>query len=144
MKVPQLTEYDVYKQLADWMRTAHRDVIYHFDLSGVRLPMGLVAKQKRIQGSRGFPDFFLPKKKMALVGSKLCILYCGLFLEIKRPGTKILTKDGFIVSGSHISEQFNMLASLNRQGYRAEFAVGFDECKQIIDEYLQKQKEETP
>lgn len=106
--------------------------------------MGLVAKQKRIQGSRGFPDFFLPKKKMALVGSKLCILYCGLFLEIKRPGESPFKRDGSMIADKHVREQAAMLANLRKEGYRAEFAVGFDECKQIIDEYLQKQKEETP
>ena len=29
-----------------------------------------------------------------------------------------------------------MLEKLRARGYKAEFGVGFEECKQIIDEYL--------
>ena len=36
----------------------------------------------------------------------------------------------------HIEEQAEMLEKLRARGYRAEFGVGFDGCKKIIDNYL--------
>ena len=36
----------------------------------------------------------------------------------------------------HIEEQAKMLEKLRTRGYKAEFGVGLEECKQIIDEYL--------
>lgn len=35
-----------------------------------------------------------------------------------------------------IPEQYDMLEQLRQRGYMAEFACGFDEAKEIIDEYL--------
>jgi hypothetical protein len=62
--------------------------------------------------------------------------YHGLFIELKKAGTRIYKKDGTLVSNAHIREQFDMLESLRQAGYKAEFAIGFDEAKNIIDEYL--------
>lgn len=77
-------------------------------------------------------------------------LYFGLYIEIKKDGTKLKRdKDAKkILKGDtkirkkgdwfdkYIEEQAGMLENLRARGYRAEFGVGFDECKQIIDEYL--------
>jgi hypothetical protein len=60
----------------------------------------------------------------------------GLFLELKREGTRIYKKDGTLVADQHIREQHTLLVELERRGYMACFAVGFDQAKQIIDEYL--------
>jgi hypothetical protein len=60
----------------------------------------------------------------------------GLFIELKREGTRIFKKDGALVADEHIREQFDMLEQLRQRGYMAEFACGFDEAKKIIDEYL--------
>lgn len=60
----------------------------------------------------------------------------GMFLELKREGTRILKKDGKLVADQHIREQHALLVELERRGYAARFAVGFDQAKQIIDWYL--------
>lgn len=62
--------------------------------------------------------------------------YAGLMIELKRDGTRILKKDGTVVADAHIREQMEVLRELERRGYKACFAVGFDQAKQIIDEYL--------
>lgn len=62
--------------------------------------------------------------------------YAGLFIELKREGTRILKKDGVSYATSHIKDQAGVMVALNRAGYLALFAVGFDQAKQIIDEYL--------
>ena len=36
----------------------------------------------------------------------------------------------------HIEEQAEMLEKLRARGYKAEFGIGLEECKKIIDEYL--------
>lgn len=61
---------------------------------------------------------------------------CGLFLELKRDGTKIYRKDGSFVADQHILEQAHVMHDLRKAGYAAEFAVGLDEAKRIIEEYL--------
>jgi len=62
----------------------------------------------------------------------------GLFIEIKKAGTRIFKKDGTLVADQHIREQFDVLEQLRKRGYMAEFACGFDEAKKIIDGYLGK------
>lgn len=77
---------------------------------------------------------------------------CGLYLELKKDGTKLIRdKDARkILKGEtklrkrgdwwdlHTEEQALMLEKLRNRGYCAEFAVGFDEAKKIINEYLGK------
>ena len=69
--------------------------------------------------------------------------YHGLFIELKREGTRIYKKDGVSFATSHLADQAKVLVALNRAGYLAMFAIGFDQAKQIIDEYLGGPKEEV-
>ena len=75
---------------------------------------------------RGFPDLQILEPRGG---------FNGLFLEIKRNGERIFKKDGTFAS-EHILEQADWLNGLRLRGYKAEFAVGFDECKTIIDAYF--------
>lgn len=89
-------------------------------------------RQKRLQGGRrSWPDMFIAEVRS--LGDKY---YHGLFIELKKAGTRIYRKDGRLVANEHIHEQFDMLEQLRQRGYIAEFACGFDEAKKIIDEYL--------
>lgn len=126
-----MIEHDIYLLIADYMRYKHPGIIYRFDLAAdLKLTMGQAAKHKRLQHFRGYPDLFI-----ACTTKK----YGGLFIEIKKPGTRILKQDGHLVSDPHIREQFDMLEDLRCYGYKAEFGVGFDECVKLIDEYLADQ-----
>lgn len=143
-----MTEHDIYTQIADYMRYQYPDVIYRFDLAAdLKLSIGQARKHKRLQHYRGYPDMFIAepyrryRKDMVIAG--YLEEYNGLFLEIKKPGTRIFTKKGLLVADEHIREQFDMLESLRRRGYKAEFAIGFDEAKRIIDEYLNDGREKT-
>lgn len=127
-----MTEHEMYMQIADYMRYQYPDVIYRFDLAAdLKLSIGQAKKHKRLQGRRGYPDLFV-----AEVRSLEDKYYHGLFIELKKAGTRIYRKDGRLVSDAHIREQFDMLEQLRQRGYKAEFACGFDEAKKIIDEYL--------
>lgn len=136
------TEHDIYLQIADYMRYTHPDVIYRFDLAAdLKLTMGQATKHKRLQHFRGYPDFFIAQSTPAKMDnsykqSKYTPPYAGLFIEIKKPGTKIYKKDGTLVADAHIREQYDMLVQLSNAGYQAHFGIGFEECKKIIDDYL--------
>ena len=128
-----MTELELQAQVADYLRLQCPGVLFHSDFgSGIKLTMGQAIKQKRLQGGRrSWPDMFIAEVRS--LGDKY---YHGLFIELKKEGTRIIKKDGTLVSDAHICEQFDMLEQLRQRGYMAEFACGFDEAKKIIDEYL--------
>lgn len=96
-------------------------------MGGIRLPMGLQAKAKRVQGGRAWPDLFIARPAKE---------YHGLFIELKKDGTSIYRKDGQLVANPHYREQAAVLKQLEILGYRAVFGIGFEETKRIIDSYL--------
>lgn len=156
-----MKESDLQVMVADYLRLQYPDVLFHSDFgSGIKLTMGQATKQKRQNGGRrAWPDMLIAEPRFAskIPGKKNrffkdliagrekfssssemahSMLHCGLFLELKKEGTKIMKKGGGLVSNPHIIEQSKMLNALNERGYYAVFAVGFDEAKRIIDEYL--------
>ena len=138
-----MTEFELQAQVADYLRLQYPDVIFHSDFgSGVKLTMGQAIKQKRLNGGRrSWPDMFIAKPKLMQSKDGLPVVIHGLFLELKKDGVRILKRDGSYVSDEHIREQAKMLQALERNGYRARFAVGFDQAKRIIDEYVGRKKE---
>ena len=145
------SEADLQVQVAGYLRLQYPDVIFHSDYgSGVKLTMGQAIKQKRQNGGRrAWPDLFIAEPRGVKASCKVMQSEdrvireshfieqkYGLFIELKKAGTKIFTKKGTLVSNEHIREQFDMLEQLRRKGYVAQFACGFDEAKEIIDNYL--------
>ncbi|MCD4651268.1 MAG: hypothetical protein K8S56_05715 [Candidatus Cloacimonetes bacterium] len=129
MKNHQPSEYDIQWQIADFIRYQYPSVIFHMDLSGVRIPIGLAVKIKRLQPYRAFPDIQICEPRGR---------FSGLFIELKKTRSDLYTKTGAYRQTSHISEQRTVLANLKRKGYQAVFACGFDEAKQIISDYLDR------
>ena len=123
-----MKESDLQVQVADYLRLRYSDVQFHSDYgSGIKLTQGQAMKQKRQNGGRrGWPDMFLAEPKNGLH---------GLFIELKKAGTRLKKKDGTWAS-SHLEEQNEVLNALQKKGYAAYFAVGFEEAKDIIDDYL--------
>ena len=123
-----MREHDLYKMIADYLRYQYPEVIYRFDLAAdLKLTMGQASKHKRLQRYRGYPDLFIAES----VGE-----YSGLYLEIKKDGTRIFKKDGKLVADEHIREQYDMLHDLRTKGYAAEFGIGFEATKKLIDDYM--------
>lgn len=123
-----MREHDIYTMIADYLRYQYPTVIYRFDLAAdLKLTMGQASKHKRLQRYRGYPDLFIAEPKGK---------YGGLFLEIKKDGVRIFKKDGTLVSDAHIREQYDMLHDLRARGYAAEFGIGFDATKKLIDDYM--------
>ena len=141
------SEADLQVQVADYLRLQYPSVMFHSDFgSGIKLTMGQAIKQKRQNGGRrAWPDMFIAEgivvddeRGQFYKGSyyPLKHVYLGLFIELKKAGTRIYKKDGTLVADQHIREQFDILEQLRKRGYMAEFACGFDEAKRIIDKYL--------
>lgn len=150
-------EEQLQQQVADYLRLQYPDVIFHSDYgSGIKLTPSQAAMQKRQNGGRrAWPDMFVAERKTSegylangyirplnggfeyegyCIGEEF-ILWQGLFLELKKDGTRLKKKNGDWAT-DHIAEQAEVLQKLRDRGYCAEFAVGFDEAKRIIDEYL--------
>lgn len=125
------SEEDLAFMLSRYIRINYPNVVAHFDFgSGTKLTIGQARKQKRLN-ARAYPDLFIAKPvHVAGVGT-----YCGMFLEIKRAGTRLTRRDGEWAS-EHLSEQAAVLDDLRDAGYVAQFGVGFDDCQELIDSYL--------
>lgn len=139
-----MKESDLQIMVADYLRLQYPDVLFHSDFgSGVKLtPVQAMIQKRQNGGKRAWPDMFIAEP-MPVKGAPDGIMgvkrneqyHFGLFIELKREGTRLTKKDGSWAS-EHIAEQAEMLERLIFRGYKAEFAVGFDEAKRIIDEYL--------
>lgn len=149
-----VSEADLQIQVADYLRLQYPEVIFHSDFgSGIKLTLGQAVKQKRQNGGRrAWPDMFIAETchcwetTQENHGIQIGVyeqdgtlfyssVYGGLFLELKKDGTRLKKKNGEWAS-EHIAEQAEMLEKLRERGYCAEFTIGFDEAKRIIDEYL--------
>lgn len=127
------------QQVADYLRLQYPDVIFHSDFgSGTKLTMGQAVRQKRLNGGRrAWPDMFIAEPIEVDFGQPSWRRYAGLFIELKKDGTRIVkARQPDEWASDHIAEQADLLRKLRSKGYIAEFAVGFDEAKRIIDNYL--------
>ena len=140
-----MTELVIQKHLADYLRLQYKDVLFHSDVgSGTKLTVGQAVRQKQLNGGiRGWPDLFIAEPKISKTADGMPFVWHGLFIELKKDGTKILKKNGEYVADAHIREQAKMLRAVQRRGYQAYCAVGFEQAKQIIDDYLGRRKIES-
>lgn len=136
------SEENLQIQVADYLRLQYPNVLFHSDYgSGINLTIGQAVIQKRLNGGRrAWPDMLIAKPATIAIGQKSPAGYSakllhGLFLELKKDGTRLKKKDDSWAS-EHIAEQAKTLEQLRKEGYKAEFAVGFKQAKQIIDGYL--------
>lgn len=136
------SEDEVAVKLSQHIDEHYPDVLYHFDFgSGTKLSITQAKRQTSLNGAwRGWSDLLIAKKVTMMVpaknGSMKPAHYGGLFIELKKDGVKVFKKDGELVVDNHIREQADIIARLRKAGYKAEFAAGYEEAKQLIDEYL--------
>lgn len=148
-----MSESELQEAVAGYLVRQYPDVMFHSDFgSGVKLTPAQARRQKCQNGYRkGWPDLFIaqhrawlePRQNSLQLGLTLdaygracCeMIEYGLFLELKKEGTRLKKKNGDWAT-EHISEQAEVIEKLRQRGYCAEFAVGFEEAKRIIDEYL--------
>lgn len=127
-----MTEAAIYEALARYINLQYPGLVYHFDGSGINNPSKYSrAMYSRLNG-RAYPDLFVAA---TMLRSGAVSAYHGLFIEIKREGTRLVKRDG-TWADKHMEEQAAMLDALNREGYAAVFGVGLDQCIEIIDAYM--------
>lgn len=128
-----MTEAQLHEAVCKYISYQYPSVMFNSDMSGVKLTKGQAIRASKLRSSRGFPDLVIyePKYQDVQISFSGC-----LFIELKREGTKITKKDGTLVADTHIREQAAVIQELRERGYVAEFACGFDQAKQIIDNYL--------
>lgn len=125
-------EENIQIAICEYLKLQYPSVIFTCDLaSGMKLPIWIAAKNKKMRSSRGLPDLFIAQGKFRTNEPS----YNGLFIELKRESSRL--KNGGIAKSEHHDEQEAVLARLREQCFMAEFACGFDEAKKIIDDYLQ-------
>lgn len=131
-------ESAIHQQVAEYLRLQYPRIIFRTDFSaGARMSWGLIKKHNAVQGKRGFPDIFIAEPAPKKDGSGI---WSGLFLELKREGTKIFLKDGTTFAKEHFKEQYEMLEELQDKNFYAVFSFGFSQSKRIIDAYLKGQR----
>lgn len=125
-----MSEKSEHIAICNYIKLQYPDVIFFSDASGLYTKnwgQKLEIKAKRSHGK--LPDLFIAQPK-----GDYC---CGLFLEIKKSGTKLFKRDKTFTK-EHYQEQYDMLLKLREKGYCADFAIGFEGAKEIIDNYLKK------
>ena len=129
-----MNESELQVLVADYIRVRYPDALFHSDFgSGIKLTPGQAMKQKRQNGGRrAWPDMFIAEPQL---NTNILKISAGLFLELKKEGTRLKKKNGEWAN-DHIAEQALVLEELQKRGYAAEFAVGFDQAKELIDKYL--------
>jgi len=126
----QNKEYQLYRQVAAYLRLQYPKVWYHFDYAGNNLSKAQAGQMKAIQHSKGFPDLMILHPEGYV-----------LFLELKAEGTKLFTRNRTPVN-EHVAQQIEWLEGLSVAGVGAEFAIGFDDTKRKIDKFLRTRRNE--
>lgn len=127
-----MSESELQKNIATYLCMQYPDVLFHSDYgSGIKLhPWQATIQKAQNGGRRAWPDMFIAEPQPH--GRDW---YHGLFIELKKEGTRLKKKNGEWAS-NHIREQAEVLDQLREKGYEAQFAVGFEEAINLIDEYL--------
>lgn len=136
-KIPVQSEKALHAAVARYIRLQYPDVIFFTDSgSGAYFkgPQGALTKARQTElnsvdragNPDRCPDMFIAKPSGR---------FHGLYLEIKREGTRLKKKDGAWAS-AHLEEQAATLRRLRLAGYYACFAVGWDDVINRIDNYI--------
>lgn len=126
------SEAVVHQHVAEYLKIKYPHVIFRTDFAaGLKLSMPQAVLHKKLQASRAWPDLQIAEPSHASYGN-----YPGLYIELKAEGIELYKKDGTLRKNEHIEEQATMLQRLRDRGYKAEFCVGFNEARKLIDEYL--------
>lgn len=130
-------EQNLQKQVCHYLKLQYPNIMFRSDTASGRWEYSRrdLAAKVIYNSSRSWPDLFIYEPRM-VEG----VQYAGLALELKKEGTTIIVsrgvRRGHLTSDPHIQEQFILLKDLKARGYYANFAVGFDQAKRIIDWYF--------
>lgn len=122
-----MSEYKLHKSICNYIKMQYPFVIFTSDASGIRLTIGNAKKMLALKSNCKIPDLLILEPKGG---------FNGLILEIKKEGAKVYKKDGGLYSNPHLKAQDETLSRLTVKGYYADFVIGFDQAKYVIDSYM--------
>ena len=130
-KIKKLTEAKLQLMVCKYIRAQYPSVRFISSLTGEYQSSRTVrARNSAIQWGRGQPDLMIMVSRHP---------YCGLAIEIKTlENTPYLEADGGLKKDEHLVDQLGWLVYMGKMGWKADFGVGFDEIKEMIDQYLSK------
>ena len=120
-------EEQLSKSVSRYLKLQYSDVVFTCDSSGIRLTIGQATALKAQRSVHKIPDMIILKPNGE---------YHGLILELKSEDSSPYLKDGSLSKGQHIQEQNQTLTALLNIGYYAVFIVGFNQAKEVIDNYM--------
>lgn len=132
-----MSEAEIQANVALYLRMQYPDVLFRSDFGAGAKLRPWQAKVQKMQngGRRAWPDMFIAEPAPRCIDGGWDYEWHGLFLELKKDGVRLKKKSGEWAS-EHIAEQASVLKCLQDKGYKADFAIGYDQAIQKIDEYL--------
>ena len=123
-----VSESQLQEQVADYLRLQYPNVLFHSGRSSIIIAESKVEIEYFSPGvlTTYSTDNYCGEKYGTIDTDEIIYDFAvthGLFLDLKKEVT-------------HLKEQTDYLYDWGARGYCAEFAVGFDEAKKIIDGYL--------
>jgi hypothetical protein len=122
-----LKESDIHTAICQYIKWRYPKVIFTSESGGIKTTIGQAKRIKNQRSEAGIPDLIILEPRGE---------FHGLCIEIKRSMKEVYNKNGTLKASAHLSRQIQLLARLSGIGYCAEFGLGFESCKEIIDNYL--------
>lgn len=120
-------EYQLQKMCLSYLKLQYPNVVFMSTGIGIGLTIPQAIRNKAIQK----PNFACPD--IAIYQPNF--YHHGLFIELKVKSP--FKKNGELLKSDHLEGQQRTIDELNKLGYFATFAVGFDEFKRIVDSYME-------
>jgi hypothetical protein len=115
-------------KIADYLREYHPTIPFQIDMSGEKLSKAAATRSsKNRAGLYKQPDLTIYVKK----GKYGCLM-----LELKKLSESPLKKDGNLKKNEHIELQARSIEWLRKYGQKADFAVGYQDTVDKINDYL--------
>ncbi len=122
-----MSEQRIQIQVSNYLKLQYPNVYFNSESSGIRVTIGTALKMKKQRSKHKQLDFVILEPRKG---------YNALIIELKNSKDDLYNKNGTRKKSEHLDEQQESIDLLNSKGYLACFGCGFDECKEIIDNYL--------
>lgn len=152
----RIDEDTLHLQVVQYVKLRYKKALIRTDYAaGLKMTKGQAGKQKALQGGRAWPDLQIAYPRVthtldSVAGFGFHDVLCGLYIELKAPDAELFMRsNGHTIrkgdykvrvkgdwSCLHYEEQADILQQMRDLGYWADFAVGFDEAREIIDDYM--------
>ena len=127
LKGKKETERRMHTRVARYLRERYPKARFITTLDGEFFGKHQAEHVRAMQWGSGAPDMIIFHPNG---------VYYGLALELKKDTANPFRKDGELKAGEHLQEQSEWLDYLQDVGWIAQFAVGYENAIDIIDNYF--------